>query len=167
MGLSFTLSENIKMSFLNVCHTTHTCNMLWNWRISHSVRFMRLSWRLCKTMAEKKEVYEIERWKWLVLTRSQWINETTFQRLASGPVANIIVLATRTCFLVWDLSGWPFNGVFDIKWFLLFIQTQLSFRFVVWRKSVMQNIMQYPPYVEMWNRFHRGSFRRTVREIPR
>ena len=167
MGLSFTLFENIKMSFLNVCHTTHTCNMLWNWRISRSVRFMRLSWRLCKTMAEKKEVYESERWKWLVLTRSQWINETTFQRLASGPVANIIVLATRTCFLVWDLSGWPFNGVFDIKWFLLFIQTQLSFRFVVWRKSVMQNIMQYPPYVEMWNRFHRGSFRRTVREIPR
>ena len=156
------------MSFLNVCHTTHTfliCYGIGEFHILSGLcasldGFVRQWWR-------KKEVYESERWKWLVLTRSQWINETTFQRLASGPVANIIVLATRTCFLVWDLSGWPFNGVFDIKWFLLLIQTQLSFRFVVWRKSIMQNIMQYPPYVEMWNRFHRGSFRRTVREIPR
>ena len=156
------------MSFLNVCYTTHTfliCDGIGEFHILSGLCVS--SWRLCETMEGKKEVCEGERWKWLVLTRSQWINETTFQRLASGPVANIIVLATRTCFLVWDLSGWPFNGVFDIKWFLLHSQTQLSFRFVVWQKSIMQNIMQYPPYIGMWNRFHRGSFRRTIQEIPR
>ena len=116
--LSSTLFESIKMSFLNfvILHTPKYVTEVENFTFCPVYAYpLTASW----DNGWAKEVWDDERWKWFVLTRSHWNNETTFQRLGTGLVANIIVGRLELVILGWDVSSGPFNGVLDIKWFFL------------------------------------------------